>query len=191
MKKQILILVAFGALCFFIGRCTRQTKEVVIEVKGETMHGTIEPSLLTVKKEFKTDIKFLPYRFWRGDTVRINDIEYIHTIPDTAKIVEDFIKKREYEFNVFDNENGKLDVNQTVQYNMLQAFNYSFTPIKKVVTTHKEPLFTPFVSASYNTFGMAGIGGGLFYKNTGLEYNYLFDIFDRNFGHQLGIKVKF
>lgn len=46
----------------------------------------------------------MPYIFCKSDTVKINEIEYIHTIPDTAKIVEDFLIKREYEFTVFDNE---------------------------------------------------------------------------------------
>lgn len=183
----LLILIAI-IVGFFLGR-DAIVKQEVEHVKGKTVYGSLNPDFLTVKKEFKGDIKFLPYIFWKGDTVKINEIEYISTIPDTAKIVEDFLVKREYKFTVFDNENGKLDVGPVVQYNRLQSFDYSFTPIKEVIT--KKPIFEPFLSTSYNTFGIAGIGGGFFYKNTGIEYNYLFDTFDRNFGHQLGIKVKF
>ena len=184
------ILIAFAA-GFFIGRTTITKGEKVEHVQGETVYGSLNPDFLTVKKEFKGDIKFLPYIFWKSDTVNIHDIEYISTIPDTAKIVEDFIVKREYQFNVFDNENGKLEVSPTVQYNRLQAFAYSFTPIKTVITKINKPVFVPFLSASYNTFGIAGIGGGVFIKNTGIEYNYLYRPVDNQSGHMIGIKFKF
>lgn len=174
----LLILIAF-AVGFFSGRATIREKEIVTHVEGETVYGSLNPDFLTVKKEFKGDIKFLPYIFWKSD------------IPDTAKIVEDFIVKREYQFNVFDNENGKLEVSPTVQYNRLQAFDYTFTPIKTIITKIDKPVFVPFISASYNSFGIAGIGGGVFIKNTGIEYNYLYRPFDSRSGHMLGIKVKF
>lgn len=175
----ILILIVFTA-GFFVGRRTITKEEKVEHVQGETVYGSLNPDFLTVKKEFKGDINFLPYIFWKSDTV-----------PDTAKIVEDFIVKREYQFNVFDNENGKLEVSPTVQYNRLQAFDYSFTPIKTVITKIDKPVFVPFLSASYSSFGIAGIGGGVFIKNTGIEYNYLYRTIDNQSGHMLGIKVKF
>ncbi len=195
MKNKIIIatlaiLIAFTA-GFIFGRYTITKEEKVEHVKGETAYGSLNPDFLTVKKEFKGDVKFLPYIFWKSDTIKIHDIEYISTIPDTAKIVEDFIVKREYQFNVFDNENGKLEVSPTVQYNRLQKFDYSFTPIKTVITKIDKPVFVPFISASYNSFGIAGIGGGMFIKNTGIEYNYLYRPFDNQSGHMLGIKVKF
>lgn len=183
----LLILIAI-IVGFFLGR-DDIVKQEVEHVKGETVYGSLNPDFLTVKKEFKGDIKFLPYIFWKGDTVKINEVEYISTIPDTAKIVEDFLVKREYKFTVFDNENGKLDVGPVVQYNRLQSFDYSFTPIKEVIT--KKPIFEPFLSTSYSTFGIAGIGGGFFYKNTGVEYNYLYSVPDNQTGHLVGVKVKF
>ncbi len=186
----ILILIVFTA-GFFVGRCTITKEEKVEHVQGETVYGSLNPDFLTVKKEFKGDVKFLPYIFLKSDTIKIHDIEYISTIPDTAKIVEDFIVKREYQFNVFDNENGKLEVSPTVQYNRLLAFDYSFTPIKTVITKIDKPVFVPFLSASYSSFGIAGIGGGFFIKNTGIEYNYLHRPIDNQSGHMLGIKFKF
>lgn len=187
-KYIVIIVLIASVVFFFVGRSTIEYGEVK-HIKGETVYGKINPDFLTVKKEFKGEIKFLPYIFWKGDTVKINEIEYISINPDTAKIIEDFLIRREYEFDVFDNENGKLIVSPIVQCNRLQDFGYSFTPIKE--RTHVKPVFEPFLSTSYNTFGIAGVGGGLFYKNTGIEYNYLYNTFDKNFGHQLGIKIKF
>ena len=186
----ILILIAFAA-GFFAGRYTIEKEEIIEHVPGETTYGSLNPDFLTVKKEFKGNVKFLPYIFLKSDTVKIHDIEYISTIPDTAKIVEDFIVKREYQFNVFDNENGKLEVSPTVQYNRLQSFDYSFAPIKTVITKIDKQVFVPFLSASYNSFGIAGIGGGVFIKNTGIEYNYLYRPIDNQVGHMVGIKFKF
>ena len=186
----VVILIVFATGCL-LGRATISKGEKVEHVQGETVYGSLNPDFLTVKKEFKGDIKFLPYIFWKGDTVKINNIEYISTIPDTAKIVEDFIVKREYQFNVFDNENGKLEVSPTVQYNRLQAFNYSFTPIKTIITKTDKPAFIPFLSASYNTFGEAGIGGGVFIRDFGIEYNYLYRPIDNQSGHMIGVKIKF
>ncbi|NCD10485.1 MAG: hypothetical protein EOL98_13935 [Negativicutes bacterium] len=186
----LLILIAFAA-GYFIGKATTSNGEIVKQVKGETVYGSLNPDFLTVKKEFKGDIKFLPYIFWKSDTIRVSETEYISTIPDTAKIIEDFITKREYQFNVFNNEQGVLDISQSIQYNRLQSFRYTYTPINTEKIIREKQLFTPFLSASYNTFGIAGVGGGFFIKNTGVEYNYLYQPFDNQSGHMVGIKFKF
>lgn len=179
----ILIALAAG---FFIGRATIEKDEKFRHVKGETVYGRLDPDFLTVKYEFKSDIKFLPRYLWKADT--INKVE--HIIPDTAKIIEDFLTERKYDIRVFDNENGRLDVQPTLQYNRIQSFSYSFTPIHKLIPS-KEKVFVPFVSGSYNSFGIAGIGGGLFYHNIGLEYKYLYQLPANLRGHEVGMKVKF
>lgn len=193
MKKIILLLliiIAFAA-GYFIGKDTITNDEIVKQVKGETVYGSLNPDFLTVKKEFRGDIKFLPYIFWKSDTIRVNETEYISTIPDTAKIIEDFITNREYQFNVFNNEQGILDISQSIHYNRLQSFRYTYTPINTEKRIKERQLFTPFISVSYNTFGIAGVGGGFFIKNTGVEYNYLYRPLDNQGGHMVGIKFKF
>lgn len=186
----LLILIAFAA-GLLLDRATFGNGEKTRLVAGKTVKGTVYADFKLGRelKEFKTEIKDIPLMYWKVDTV-LDEI-YVKQKIDTAKIIGEFITKREYSFNVFNNEQGKLDVKQVVQYNRLQSFDYTFTPIHIEKTSYRRPLLEPFASASYNTFGIAGIGGGFFYKNTGIEYNYLFDTFDRNFGHQLGIKVKF
>lgn len=176
----ILVLIVFTA-GFFLGRGKVRVVEKVSLKKGETVYGSLNPSFLTTPKEFKGDIQMLPYIFWKSDTIKVLD---------TVKVVEDFLIRRDYSFNVFNNDNGVLDITQSIQHNRLQTFDYSFTPIQKVITKRTKPLFEPFVSVGYNTYQQASVGGGLFYRNVGVEYNYLYSA-DYNSGHQLGIKVKF
>jgi hypothetical protein len=182
-----LVLIAFAA-GYLLGKATISNGEIVKQVKGETVYGSLNPDFLTVKKEFKGDIKFLPYIFWKSDTIMVSETEYISTIPDTAKIIEDFITSREYQFNVFNNEQGKLDIKQEVQYNRIQSFDYTFTPIHKTTTIMKKNLFEPFGSVGYTTFNQVSFGGGFFLNNVGLEYNYIMGDVS---GHGLSVKIKF
>ena len=173
MKYRIGILIAVFVLGFFIGRGNIRTVEKVEYVKGKEITNTVkipQPYLLKVPQVY-----FLPM---------------VNGVVDTAQIISDYILERRYEINVFDNDAGKLDVEQSIQYNELKEFNYTFTPIQKVITKRTKPLFEPFVSVGYNTYQQASVGGGLFYRNVGVEYNYLYSA-DYNSGHQLGIKVKF
>lgn len=206
-RMNLVSLILLIALCFtagfFVGRVMVQRSEKIEQKPGKTVYAAVNVDALTKPKEFKTDIQFLPYRFWKADTVLIIDsiIDYVELIPDTAKIVKDFILKREYDFTAFDDKiNGRLDVKQVIQYNRLQSFDYSFTPIVTTKTVVKENLFTPFISAGYNTFEVVGFGGGLFIKNLGIEYNYLYHLnnpYNINYnntkqnGHSFSIKYKF
>lgn len=177
----LLILSAFTA-GFFLGRGKVETKEIIKYVKGETVTGSVPKNLLNAKVEFVADIKFLPYMFLRVDT--ITNVAKV----DTVAIIQDFLKKREYEFTAFNDENGKLDIKQSIQFNQLQSFDYSFTPIQKQITKIKEPIFKPFISLSYNTQNFIGIGGGVFIKDIGVEYKYLYNNVDGLRGHEVGVK---
>lgn len=183
--KIILVLIACIA-SFFAGRLTTKQKEIVKFVKGETVYRTIEvPQFIT---SIIPTMVFLPTK---KDTFYVDREKIIVQIVDTAKIIDNYVSERKYSFNVFDDENGKLDIDQTIQYNELQKFNYSFTPMQKIITREKERVIIPFVSASYSTFGIAGAGGGVFYKNVGVEYKYLYDINNQHSGHEFGLKIKF
>lgn len=184
-KHWILILAAL-LVGFFVGRQTVTTKEIVRYVKGETVTETIEVPY-PVKEYVPSDPKLI----YKDKIVYRDTGKVVIREVDSLAILNDYIKSREYAFNVFDNQNGKLDVNQTIQYNRLQSFYYSFTPIQREITRYKEKAFTPFVSGSYNTFDVLGIGGGLFYHNFGLEYKYLYQLPTNSRGHEIGVKWKF
>lgn len=183
--KIILVLIACLA-SFFAGRLTTKQKDTVKFVKGETIYRTIE-----VPKFIKSTIPTAVFLPVKKDTLFIDKEKIVIQTVDTAKIIENYIAERKYAFNVFDDENGKLDIDQTIQYNELQKFNYSFTPMQKVITQQKERVLIPFASASYNSFNIAGAGGGMFYKNVGIEYKYLYNINNHGSGHEFGLKVKF
>jgi hypothetical protein len=189
MKKEIILVLIGIAIGFFLARLTVKENERERLVVGKQVNGKVYANFKLGKelKEFETSITEIPSIFWRVDTVN----NYITHPVDTEKIISDFILKREYSFNVFNNEQGKLDIKQEVQYNRIQSFDYTFTPIHIEKTTYRKPLIMPYLSATYNTLNYVGVGGGFFLKDFGLEYNYLYNNTSRNTAHQFGIKYKF
>lgn len=189
MKKEIILVLIGIAIGFFLARLTVKENERERLVVGKQVNGKVYANFKLGKelREFETNITELPAIFWRVDTVN----NYITHPVDTEKIISDFILKREYSFNVFNNEQGKLDIKQEVQYNRIQSFDYTFTPIHIEKTTYRKPLIMPYFSATYNTLNYVGVGGGLFLKDFGLEYNYLYNNTSGNTAHQFGIKYKF
>jgi len=148
---------------FFVGRKTVDTKTKIEYIKMEPIEGSISNEKLVPYKE---EIPVNPVLPMRIDTV------YQIMMVDTAAIIEDYIAKRYYNITAFDNQFGKLSLLPTLQYNKLADINWEFTPIQLRTTVYKQPVWTPFVSTSYSTFGYLGIGAGVFYRNFGLEYQY-------------------
>ena len=192
--KIAIVVVAF-VVGFFLGRKTIDVEEKIEYVKGETIHDTIvinEPAFVEIPAE--------PEYIYEYDTIVVDNIQYISEKVDTSAIIQDYILMRTYELNVFDSETlGKFDVKQQIGYNKLLSFDYSFTPITKQVTQYREPLFTPFVTAGYSTNKSLIMGGGIYIKNLGIEYNYNIKlsnklengfIYDENF-HTMKLNYKF
>lgn len=152
-------------------------------MKGEAVTRTIK--VPEVKFVEIPKVVFLPQK-----PVTLKDSTIVY-VTDTVKVIEEYVAINHYGFNVFDDENGRLDINQSIQYNKLQSFDYTFTPIRKEITRTRERLFVPFVSASYNTLNYVGAGGGVFIKDFGLEYNYLYNVETKNDAHSFGVKYKF
>ena len=180
-KPYLLIIsIAFVAIfSFYLGRKSVDEKEVVIYEKGETVYRSIPANYLDLKAELKGDVRLLPYHFLKPDTIFIDSIEYVVQSIDTAEIVSDFIKLREYQFAMRDNELGKIIVRPSVQYNRLVAFDYEETPITKIIESRRSRVFVPFVSAGVNIINInsgigdgINVGGGMFYHNLGVQYQY-------------------
>lgn len=175
-SKYILGIIICLIIGFFIGRLTVNTKTDIKYVKGETVRDYIP--ILT------------PFKVTRpSDPIYLRDT--INGKIDTAGIIADWVLKREYKQTLFDNNNGKLDIDFSVQYNKPFNFGYSFTPIHKEINTYKEKVWQPYLSGSYSTLDIAGIGGGLFYHNLGIEYQYQKDFRSNSTGHSFGLKYKF
>lgn len=171
------------------GRWTIETGKKTEYVKGNEQTGSIGPGQLEPVKEEKPEGGFLPVK---TDTVIIDNSRVIMQSVDTAGIIADYELKRSYNITAFDNkEYGKLELFPVVQYNKLSALDYKYLPIKKQTTVRKERIFQPFVSGNYSTFNYWSIGGGFFYYNIGIEYQYQQNFPDKESGHSFGIKYKF
>ena len=180
------LLLFFLLVGFFIGRFT-SNKEVVRYIKGDTVRDSI-----FIPPPISSETPAEPLLPKKRDTIYIENTEYITEKVDTSAIIADYIQLRTYDFKVFDNESGRLDITQKIGYNKLLKFDYKFTPIIKTVTLQKENVFIPFVSTSYNTLHHVGAGGGLFIKDLGFEYLYNIDLKHEvgNY-HTFGLKYKF
>ena len=184
----LLIGLAIGFLGgFLIGRSTVDTKEVIRYIKDDPVSGTVT-GLIPIHETVPDD-PVLPLLF---DTVYVDKFIYEYVRVDTAAIIRDYIASREYTPVLFDSpQMGKLSLSATVQYNKLSEISYEFLPVYKEVTKYKEKTWQPFVSGTYGTFGIAGIGGGTFYHKLGFEYQYQYSLRERLNGHQFSLKYKF
>ena len=188
MKSYIyiaLLLVVF-IVGFFLGKGQRETEVKTEYIKGETVFRTVKvpyPSTVYIPTAYRLPTK--------KDTLYVNGEPLPIQTVDTARIIQEYIAENTYEFNAFDEEFGKLDIKQTLQYNQLKTFDYSFTPIYKHTTVTKKNLFEPFGSAGINTFNQVSVGGGVFINNLGLEYSYIYDTKMMLTGHGLSVKLKF
>ena len=168
----LIILLVGCAVSFFIGRSTIETKTKTEYVKGETIKDTVYiPAPYSEKKADKDNM--IPV--YKKDPEGKETTE-LDTTKSKDATISDWNLERKYANLIFDNENGKLLYDITVQNNKLSKFNYTFTPIQKVITTTKERIFQPFVSVSYSTLDYVGLGGGVFYHNLGFEYQYNIDV---------------
>ena len=162
-----IVVVAFVA-GFFLGRKTIDVEEKIEHVKGETIRDTIvinEPAFVEIPAE--------PEYIYEYDTIVVDNIQYIAEKVDTTAIIQDYIVTRTYDFNVFNNDTlGKFDIKQQIGYNKLLSFDYTFTPMTRQITRFREPVFTPFITGGYSTNNSFLLGGGLFYRSLGVEYNY-------------------
>lgn len=182
MKKNltIILITAIAVVSFVLGRASVKQTHEVIYTKGKEMQGNVQVSLPT--KEIQPVAPLLPYRYIFIDNTKTE-------IVDTAKIISDYIAQRTYSLTLFDNLYGRLDISPTIQYNQLAAVPYSFTPIEKTIYSRQK--FTFFSTLSYNTFGIAGVGVGLFYNNVGVHYKYLWHTHLQQQGHEWGVGFRF
>lgn len=184
--KYIYIAMISCVIGFAVGRSTFHNDTKVTYIKGETIRDTIRKEVLTPIKEYIPSDPIYIYK-----DKYIVKIDTVIQVVDSAAIINDWILQRNYSQTLFDNQNGKLDVDLSVRYNRLQSLEYSFTPIHKVINTFNEKVWQPYLSGSYSTLDIAGVGGGLFYHNLGFEYQYQKDFRSNSTGHSFGLKYKF
>lgn len=186
MKKETLYIIytLIGFIAgLIIGRQGSDSDQSIKYIKGETIEKIVE-----VPIPYKVEVPVQPlFLYKKADTI----YNTIATEIDTTAILNDWITRKSYKQDLFDNQHGKLSVNASVQYNQLASLKYSFTPIQKEISTTKHQTWMPYVGVSYNTLNHLGIGGGLFYHNIGIEYQFQKDLRYNDTGHSFGLKYKF
>ncbi|MBF0759536.1 hypothetical protein IR148_00575 [Dysgonomonas mossii] len=193
MKKAsaiVLAMIVSLAIGFFSGRSSIDSEPKKEYIKGETLTGSVSPTQFEPIKEEKPDKSLLPFIQYR-DTGSVRYMP-IDSAAYAKLVIADYELKRTYKLTAFDNKTqGKLDLFPVIQYNRLSALDYNFTPVIERQTIYKTKIWQPFISASYSTLNYIGIGGGIFYHDIGIEYQYQKSLGSQSNGHLFGVKYKF
>lgn len=189
MKKYYIIGIILSLIIgFFVGRTTSNENEIKY-VKGETIKDSIPYNVL-VPKYIKIPI-ILKYAEKIKDTIRLTE-KPINKDSSLLETLKDFNIKRVYNDYLFKNDTlGELKYDIEVQYNRINKLKYEYTPIIKNVSTIKKRKYIPYISSSYSTFNIFGIGGGLYINNVGLGLEYQYDYNLQKNGLKFGINYKF
>jgi hypothetical protein len=196
MEKVYKYLALIGAIVLFLSGVfvgSKMTPEKTVEVvsvrheKGETIYDTVK--VLT------------PYYVRYTDTVIYTQIveKPVFVYADTSSlraVWDDYFLTRKYDFDFSNDSVGDYNIEVFVNRNRAVEATSRIVPVYRVVTreitrTGGKRGFVPFVSGSYSTFGVAGIGGGLFYNDLGLEYQFQKSLEGCETGHSLGLKWRF
>ena len=190
-KKIILsllfVVVISGIVGFFIGR-SNEIETTTKWIKGETIHDTVPREKLVTKYVIVPEL--LSYVEKKKDTTIITT-KPINKDSAISETVKDWNLERVYKDYLFESDTlGTLEYNINVQYNRIKSFSYNYDPVYKEVTKEHKRTFIPYVSASYSTFNIVGIGLGTYYHNLGVgaEYQYNYDLQKKGLNMHVSIK---
>lgn len=146
-----LAVLALGiALGWWLGN--RTTEEVVRE---EVRYVTREP--------IRVDTELFPK--WSAERIELPRLQYTDTIreevripADTAGIINDYFKRREYELDFSTDSTGIYKVQAVVYCNRLESASATITPLQReIVTTIKEVRkFRPYIGGGVALGAKAG-----------------------------------
>ncbi len=192
MKKNIIILVVACIISFFAGRSFSDVEYSVKIVKGPTLRATVSsPAPINVNIPNPENYVYVEPKGADESTTPV--VTSTPSNMDSAIIatVRDFNIEREYAANLFDNNDGKLDYKALVQYNRLTSLSYEYTPMRTEITKVKSRAIVPFITSDISSFGILGVGGGIFNKNGGLKAEYEYNLDTKKKGFSIGIIYKF
>lgn len=173
----ILVCLTVG---FIIGQQYTKPEQSIKYIKGETIEKIVE-----VPIPYKIQIPAQPlFLYKKADTI----YNTVTVAIDTTAILNDWITRKSYTEDLFDNQYGKLTIDASVQYNQLGALKYNFTPLHKEISVIKRQTWMPYVGISYSTLNHVGIGGGMFYHNLGIGAKYITDFNKKGFDFELKYK---
>lgn len=184
VKKYIAIAFIVGIVVgFFLNQ--QEDRVIVKEVKGDTIKEVIhvsEPITETIAFDLKTLPRYVFSEITRVDTIT-NTIEV-----DTLAIINAYIAINKYNYTLFHNEHGKLDIEQEVQFDRIKNTAYTYTPIKRVESKLKR--WQLLVGAGYNTDNYIGPSVGIIYKDIGIIGGYKVGIDTKNSVVDIGIMYR-
>ena len=180
------LLLVFAVVGFLVGR----SKDRVVDRTEYIKENPITEKVTNTApvSEEKPAVPDLPLK---RDTIYLYNNIYVRESVDTAAIIAEYELNRKYEVPLFDNQYGKLDLTLSTQYNKLGDISYTFVPVRTIQYVSVKKTWQPFVSSSYSTLNIVGIGAGLFYHDFGLEYQFQYALPNNQRGHQFGLKWKF
>jgi len=185
----IIVLILLSWIGVFIGgRLTVEDKVVIKYVNTDSIAAKVAIDDWLVNET----IPEAPELPLKNDTVWLDSIVYVVEKVDTAAIIADYIASREYAPVLFDSPQlGQLSLSAIIQYNRLQDLSYTYLPVYKEITRYRVPVFQPYIGGSLNTLNQMSFVGGIFYKKSGLELQYISDFERRKKGWGVGLRYKF
>ncbi len=189
-----MLMLAIG---FGLGRWAMPQHEARVEyvslppIKGSLREAELRP----LASNLGHSLRFIPIYINKAAPLEqeSSEVPVIDTLASYRTTVADWNTERLYGSTLFDTpELGTLSWNGSVQYNTMTAFDWSYTPVKQVETVVKRRrVVEPFVRLSYSSFGQLTIGGGIYYKNVGLEVLYITSSIDGRKGLGGAVSFKF
>lgn len=200
LLKKILYPIVLVGIGFTIGRKTVGEKTVIKYVDLPPIQGEVKvPDLVPKWEGFRDPIKLVYIYKGQGEKVPQTPPEIangesfqVDTLESAKRTVLDWNTTRKYAGTFFkDPKIGQFDWEATVQYNTLQHLTYEYMPVREQVKETRSPKWSPFLRASANSFGQIGAGGGIYYRNFGVDLSYIRDFELTRSGYEIGFSWKF
>ena len=184
-----------------LGRKTVEEKTVIKYVDLPPIQGEVKvPDLVPKWEGFRNPIKLIYIYKGRGEKVPQTPPEItngggfgeVDTLESAKRTILDWNTTRKYAGTFFkDPKIGQFDWEATVQYNTLQHLTYKYMPVREQIKETRSPRWSPFLRASANSFGQIGAGGGIYYRNFGVDLSYVRDFELVRSGYEIGFSWKF
>jgi len=189
--RKIGVIITAAILLFGLGFYVGKKREPEVIIKTETkyvelppIHDSIPKPVPVYVKQPADSLNILLALIEEGKyeeyfPERVRDSLIYVTKEDTAAVIRDWAAERVYKETLFDTDTlGRFAFDAKVQYNRLQNFDYTFTPVQKQTETTIRTVrtFLPYVGAGLDLSGSVMVQGGMFVKqNAGLATQYRYD----------------
>lgn len=157
--RNILLLLGALLLGFGLGWWLGSRKEPIEVVREEVRY--VEGPRTTIYIERPTPYKVspLPRLVFLHDTVCVYNEVHVTTPADTASIVADYLKRREYALDFSSDTTGIFKVDAIVEANRLASASATIQPIQREVhtTTREVRAFRPYIGGDVALGAKVGV----------------------------------